>query len=194
MTGNGVRSSVMVTHGSSVRFCYGASKSQRKFNQNCYGEGIFKMSNEQVAIGAVMVLLVGFLVVGWATERATRRALARPLKPKGRHPKNPKAPARNITFDCPGCRGESSKLRYDQITLVQTPAGYALVGVCRTVRIQEDGMVRPCGCALISADFGASAAAEFVNQGVVGEHSRLVIFRAELGQPDLVDKILRSAP
>jgi hypothetical protein len=101
------------------------------------------------------------------------------------------AAVEHVSFPCSGCNGESSRLRFNQTSIVQVPTGYALVGVCRSERIHSDGLIRPCGRALISAVVDASAAAEFVNQGAKAEHGRLVVFRAELGDADLIDKLTR---
>lgn len=99
--------------------------------------------------------------------------------------------AEHVSFPCRGCGGESSLLEFRQTALVQTPTGYALTAVCRTTREHSDGRVAPCGRALIGAVVDASVAAVFVDKGARAQYNRLVVFRAELGNADLVDKIVR---
>lgn len=149
-------------------------------------------------LAVLSLLCLPFLVTWLGTRKTTvpdhrRHQRVLPLDALLVPEPHPSDDDQHITFDCGGCNTESSKLLVNQTTIVQTPTGYALVAVCRTIREHSDGRTAPCGRALISAVFDASVAAVFVAQGAVSEHSRLVVFRAELGDADLMDKISRSS-
>lgn len=148
--------------------------------------------NENLIFALIGTLLVGYLIAGtWLVRTAPKPPKAGPKHGHGHDPVLLSADDEPypVTFDCPGCGGESSMLDLSQTVLIARDGGFVLAGVCRAVRLHGDGGSRPCGITVCSAVVDAELAAVFADQGAQPVHPRMVMYRSELAKVHTADEL-----
>lgn len=158
------------------------------------------MNQETLALLSLMSLLLGFLLIGWYTEKVPNPL----LRSTSKHRRKGKPRAMNqaavdkalaflavdpndgvgpecVTFPCVECGRDAPPLTFEECGMSNIDGGFVLVAVCRR-----------CGGGLVSKIYKPSAAAGFIAKGARQEYPPLVMFRHELNATDCVVETVRA--